>query len=161
MVTLRKLEPTDLPYLYRWENDAASWPSGSIHNPISRQDLRDYIETTTGDGYRDGQLRLIVIDDETTMGCVDLYDIDPRNRKAGVGIYIAPEHRGHGVGREAMLQLQHLAFEHLGLDMLYAFVSIDNSPSSALFESLGYRPSSPIARWTLEADAVIWQLCKL
>ena len=60
MVRLRKLEPSDLPFLYRWENDAAVWADSDTHNPLSQQDLRSYIENTTGDIYRDGQLRLII-----------------------------------------------------------------------------------------------------
>ena len=42
MIHLRKIEPTDVPYLYRWENDASAWADGSNHNPLSQQDLRDY-----------------------------------------------------------------------------------------------------------------------
>ena len=60
MIKLRKIEPSDLPFLYQWENDAASWADGANHNPLSQQDLRDYIASTTGDIYRDGQLRLII-----------------------------------------------------------------------------------------------------
>ena len=60
MIRLRKLEPSDLPFLYQWENDASSWADGSNHNPLSQRDLRDYIESTTGDIYKDGQLRLII-----------------------------------------------------------------------------------------------------
>ena len=65
MIRLRKIEPTDLPYLYRWENDASVWADGANHNPLSQQDLRAYIASTTGDIYRDGQLRLI-IEERTT-----------------------------------------------------------------------------------------------
>lgn len=160
MISLRKLEPSDLPYLYRWENDASSSAVGSIHNPLSQQDLRDYIASTTGDCYLDKQLRLMIVDDDETEGCVDIYDLDIRNRKAAVGIYIAPDYRGRGVGRAAMRLLHEIAFGQLALEMLYAFVSVDNAPSSALFASLGYTPSSPIAHWTLESDAVLWQLVR-
>ena len=100
-IKLRKIEPTDLPFLYQWENDASVWADGANHNPLSQQDLRNYIESTTGDIYRDGQLRLI-IEDEATLGCIDLFDFDPRNRRAAIGMYIAPEHRGKGVGKEAL-----------------------------------------------------------
>ena len=60
MIRLRKLEPSDLPFLYLWENDASSWADGANHNPLSQQDLRDYIDSTTGDIYKDGQLRLVI-----------------------------------------------------------------------------------------------------
>ena len=162
-IRLRKLEPSDLPFLYLWENDAAAWADGDNHNPLSQQDLRDYIESTTGDIYKDGQLRLIIeqspsTNDQSpiTIGCIDLFDFDPRNRKAALGMYIAPEHRGKGVGRQALEQLEAYAFGHLNLRLLYAVIATNNEPCSALCRSAGYQPSSPLPAWTLESDAVIW-----
>ena len=94
-IHLRKLEPDDLPLLYAWENDAEAWPDSSTHNPLSQEDLRAYIMQTTGDIYRDGQLRLMICIEHTdrSVGCVDLYDVDVRNRKAAVAIYVAKESR--------------------------------------------------------------------
>ena len=156
MINLRKIEPADLPFLYIWENDADSWADGDNHNPLSQQDLRDYIESTTGDIYRDGQLRLIIEEEGVTMGCIDLFDFDPRNRKAALGMYIAPEHRGKGVGRMALEQMEKYAFGHLNLRLLYAVIATNNAPCTALYKTSGYTPSSPLQGWTLEADAVIW-----
>ena len=162
-IRLRKLEPSDLPFLYLWENDAAVWADGDNHNPLSQQDLRDYIESTTGDIYKDGQLRLIIEQSPSTnyqspitIGCIDLFDFDPRNRKTALGMYIAPEHRGKGVGRRALEQLEAYAFGHLNLRLLYAVIATNNEPCSALYRSAGYQPSSPLPAWTLESDAVIW-----
>ena len=157
MLRLRKIEPTDLPFLYQWENDAASWADGANHNPLSRQDLRDYIASTTGDIYRDGQLRLIIeSSNPATLGCVDLFDLDPRNRRAAIGMYIAPEYRGKGVGHEALKQLEDYAFGFLHLRCLYAVIATNNTPCSTLYSHAGYTPSSPLPAWTLESDAVIW-----
>ena len=163
MIKLRKLEPSDLPFLYQWENDASAWADGDNHNPLSQQDLRDYIEATTGDIYKDGQLRLIIeqspiTNDQSpiTIGCIDLFDFDPRNRKAALGMYIAPEHRGKGVGRQVLEQLETYAFGHLNLRLLYAVIATNNAPCTALYRSAGYQPSSPLPAWTLESDAVIW-----
>ena len=64
MLRLRKIEPSDLPFLYQWENDATMWADSDTHNPLSRHDLHQYIENTTGDIYRDGQLRLIIEDSQ-------------------------------------------------------------------------------------------------
>jgi diamine N-acetyltransferase len=161
-IRLRKLEPSDLPYLYQWENDASVWADGSNHNPLSQQDLRDYIASTTGDIYRDGQLRLIIEERSTlnlqpsTLGCIDLFDFDPRNRRAAIGMYIAPEYRGKGVGRAALEALEDYAFGHLNLRVLYAVIASSNIPCSSLYRSAGYQPSTPLASWTLESDAIIW-----
>ena len=156
MLRLRKIEPSDLPYLYRWENDASAWADGANHNPLSQQDLRDYIASTTGDIYRDGQLRLIIEEDGATIGCIDLFDFDPRNRRAAIGMYIAPEFRGKGIGHEAVKQLEAYAFGFLRLRVLYAVIAVSNTACSALYEHAGYQPSSPLASWTLESDAILW-----
>lgn len=163
MVHLRKIEPSDLPFLYQWENDASVWADGSNHNPLSQQDLRAYIESTTGDIYRDGQLRLIIEEANSqqptakvTCGCIDLFDFDPRNRRAALGMYIAPEFRGKGVGKQALQALEQYAFSHLNLRVLYAVIATNNIPCSALYRDAGYTPSSPLKGWILESDALIW-----
>ena len=155
-IKLRKLEPSDLPFLYQWENDASVWADGANHNPLSQQDLRDYIESTTGDIYKDGQLRLIIEEEGATVGCIDLFDFDPRNRRAALGMYIAPEHRGKGVGKEALRLLEEYAFGHLNLRVLYAVIATKNTACTALYRNAGYTLSSPLSNWTLEGDAILW-----
>lgn len=158
MLRLRKIEPSDLPFLYQWENDATMWADSDTHNPLSRHDLHQYIENTTGDIYRDGQLRLIIESSEAgIMGCIDLFDFDARNRKAAIGMYIAPEARGKGVGKQGVEQLLDYAFGFLHLRMIYAIISVHNHPCSRIYEQMGFIPSSPLKDWTLEGDAILWQ----
>ena len=162
MIKLRKIEPSDLPFLYQWENDATMWADSDTHNPLSRHDLHQYIENTTGDIYRDGQLRLIIegVADTSSpniIGCIDLFDFDARNRKSAIGMYIAPEARGKGVGKQAVQLLEDYAFGFLHLRMLYAIISVHNSACSHIYEQMGYIPSSLLRDWTLEGDAILWQ----
>ena len=167
MIKLRKIEPLDLPFLYQWENDATMWADSDTHNPLSRHDLHQYIENTTGDIYRDGQLRLIIEDSQLStfnsqlstkiVGCIDLFDFDARNRKAAIGMYISPDARGNGVGKQAVQLLEDYAFGFLHLRMLYAIISVHNTPCSHIYEQMGYSPSSLLKDWTLEGDAVLWQ----
>ena len=92
MIKLRKIEPNDLPFLYQWENDAASWADGANHNPLSQQDLRDYIASTTGDIYRDGQLRLIIeqITNDQSPGASSRQTEEVRDRSAEKGYHQSP-----------------------------------------------------------------------
>ena len=164
---LRKIEPSDLPFLYLWENDATMWADSDTHNPLSRHDLHQYIENTTGDIYRDGQLRLIIEESQLStfnsqlstkiVGCIDLFDFDARNRKAAIGMYIAPHARGNGVGKQAVQLLLDYAFGHLQLRMLYAIISVHNTPCSHIYEQMGFTASSVLQDWTLEGDAILWQ----
>lgn len=163
MLRLRKIEPSDLPFLYQWENDVTMWADSDTHNPLSRHDLHQYIENTTGDIYRDGQLRLIIESNDATqpttsiLGCIDLFDFDARNRKAAIGMYIAPEFRGKGIGTQAVQLLEDYAFCFLHLRMLYAIISVHNTACSHIYERMGYTPSSLLKDWTLEGDAILWQ----
>lgn len=139
------------------------WADSDTHNPLSRHDLHQYIENTTGDIYRDGQLRLIVEQRDERgevreiLGCIDLFDFDARNRKAAIGMYIAPEARGKGVGKQTVQLLLDYAFDFLHLRMLYAIISVHNTACSHIYEQMGFTPSSPLANWTLEGDAILWQ----
>lgn len=185
MLSLRKIEPSDLPFLYLWENDRTVWRDGDTHNPLSQQDLRAYIESTTGDIYRDGQLRLIIeersgekqIEQEPsgdkwrekersgyersgaevlTIGCIDLFDFDIRNRKAAMGLYIAPEYRRHGYAKEAVSVLREYAFEVLHLRLLYVHIGEWNTPCLSLFEQLGFEQVAVLPRWALEGDVKVY-----
>lgn len=147
------------------------WADSDTHNPLSRHELRQYIENSTGDIYRDGQLRLIIegceiapisstqypLSDTRTLGCIDLFDFDTRNRKAAIGMYIAPEARGKGVGKQAVQELLDYAFGFLHLRMVYAIISVNNASCSHIYEQMGFIPSSILKAWTLEGDAILWQ----
>lgn len=168
-VFLRKLEPEDLPLLYQWENDASVWADGDTHNPLSQNDLRDYIMRTTGDMFLDGQLRMIVCQASTNesegsfatsgeaMGCVDLYDVDIRNRKVAVAVYVAPQFRNKGVAREALLQIKSYVAEFLGFRMLYAWVRVGNVASEKAFKATGFSEVARLPKWINEGDVCILQ----
>lgn len=157
MIRLRKIEPTDIPYLYQWENDARMWADSDTHNPLSQADLREYVASSTGDIYRDGQLRLMIDEDGSTMGCIDLFNFDPRNRKAAIGMYIAPHARGRGIGTKAVELIEEYAFGFLKLRMLYAIIATKNTACSTIYKKEGYEPSSILKAWTIEDNAILWQ----
>lgn len=159
MLKLRALEIADLPYLYQWENDAAAWCDSDTHNPLSQHLLRDYIESSTGDIYKDGQLRLVIEVEQdasvVTVGCVDLFDFDARTGKAAIGMYLAPEHRGKGYGREALRQLETYAFSFLHLHQLYAIIGCDNAATTHIYEQVDYRLVAQLPDWIRRANGYV------
>ncbi|MBQ0034483.1 MAG: GNAT family N-acetyltransferase [Bacteroidales bacterium] len=161
---LRALEIEDLPYLYQWENDARAWGDSEIHNPLSHKLLREYIESASGDIYKDGQLRLIVEENGATIGVVDLFDFDPRSRKAAIGMYIAPECRSCGLGAKSLQLLEDYSFEFLGLHQIYAIIAEDNAACVRIFDAAGYLRSSLLKDWVVRSngysDAVVFQKIK-
>lgn len=158
-ILLRKLEPDDLPQLYLWENDAEAWLDGNTHNPLSEADLRDYILRTTGDIYQDGQLRLMIcLPSQTSpVGCVDLYDVDIRNRKAAVAIYVDPSMRRQGIARQALLRLKTYVTNILCFRFLYAFVREQNSASLNLFQFAEFQQVACLPNWVNEGNILVLQ----
>ncbi|MGI9550117.1 MAG: GNAT family N-acetyltransferase, partial [Aurantibacter sp.] len=108
--------------------------------PYSKQVLRKYLENAHRDIYDVKQLRLCICDNSNKlMGLIDLFDFDPKNRRAGIGIVVLQnENRNKGVGSEAISLLSEYAFETLALRQLFANVTEDNEASLHLFKKLGF-----------------------
>lgn len=107
--------------------------------------------TTSSLPFREGQ------GEGSILGCIDLFDFDARNRKAAIGMYVAPQARGKGVGKQAVQLLLDYAFGFLHLRMLYAIISVHNTPCAHIYEQSDFTPSAHLRHWTLEGDAILWQ----
>ncbi|MEL4308777.1 GNAT family N-acetyltransferase [Joostella sp. CR20] len=139
-IYLRALEPEDLDFLYALENDEKVWEVSETLAPYSKFILKQYLANSHKDIFEVKQLRLAISNYENKLlGLIDLFDFDPKNKRAGVGIIVLESsNRNKGIGREALSLLLDYAFEHLDLHQLYANISENNSPSIHLFSSLGF-----------------------
>jgi RimJ/RimL family protein N-acetyltransferase len=72
--------------------------------------------------------------------------------EADLGWVLAPEHRGHGYGREAVAALLAICFDDLGLRRVTAGCFAVNEPSWRLMESLGMRREAHTVRDGLHRD---------
>ena len=137
-LTLRALEPSDVDQLFKWENDTSLWHLSSTLTPFSRFALEQYVMNAGEDIYANKQLRLMIDlnheGDSITIGCIDLFDFDPVNMRAGIGIMIIKDEREKGYASEAIDLMVEYAFDLLHLHQLYANVLIDNQASLELFK---------------------------
>lgn len=107
IVRLRAVEPEDAELLYAWENDTSVWSVSGTTEPFSRAQMERFIaaQLQGGDLFRTGQLRLIVETraEARPVGIADLFEFDPLNRRAGLGILIHDEDdRGRGYASDAV-----------------------------------------------------------
>jgi diamine N-acetyltransferase len=156
---LRAIEPGDVEQLLAWENDASTWWLGASLSPYSKAVMIKYSEGGH-DIYRDKQLRLILdaCNEEgqwRTVGAVDLYDYDPRNHRAGVGIVVDQLERRNGHAFVGLELLSKYAFEHLGVHQLYAEVPGGHEPSIGLFKKAGYVGDEVRKDWVRKGS--IWK----
>lgn len=164
-IYLRALEPNDLEFIYAIENDQSIWEVSNTQTPYSRFLVRQYLENAHQDIYEAKQLRLAICQDEDfpAIGLIDLFDFDPKNNKAGVGILIQDSaHRNQKIGSEALDLLIRYSFRHLNLHQLYANIGTQNEPSKALFTKFGFECIGVKKDWNLingvYQDEAIYQL---
>lgn len=140
-IYLRALEPDDLEFIYRLENNEAIWEVSNTQTPYSRFLIRQYLENAHQDIYEAKQLRLAICKKNSfdAIGLIDLFDFDPVNNRAGVGIIIQDtEERNKGIGTEALQLLIDYAFSRLQLHQLYANIDSGNVASVSLFTNFGF-----------------------
>lgn len=150
-IKLRALEPSDIDFLESTENDESLWQLSNTIVPFSRYQLEQYILTASMDIYESKQLRLVISDySNQPIGFIDLFEFDPVNNRAGIGIVILEANkRGKGFGKEALELLIQYSFSVLNLHQLYCQISESNNHSLNLFESLGFSKVALKKDWTL------------
>ena len=139
-IFLRALEKEDLDFLFKLENDTGIWEISGTVAPYSKSILEFYLENAHRDIYDVKQLRLVICTNNgIVLGLIDLFDFDPKNKRAGIGIIIVEESkRNRGVGSEALEILCTYAFHSLELHQLYANILEENERSIHLFKKLGF-----------------------
>ena len=140
-IKLRAIEPSDIDLLHKWENDRSIWSVSNTITSFSRKEIEEYI-TSIRDIYADKQLRLMIClaSNDKSIGCIDLFDFDNNNLRAGVGILIAePSQRQKGYASEALELLIKYCFTILNLHQLYCNIPADNEASLKLFKKHGFQ----------------------
>ena len=164
-IYIRALEPNDLEFVYAMENDQSIWEVSNTQTPYSRFLVKQYLENANQDIYEAKQLRLAICQDQDfpAIGLIDLFDFDPKNNRAGVGIVIqGNDNRNQKIGSEALQLLIHYAFHHLNLHQLYANIGTENVASNALFTKFDFEIIGIKKDWILVngnyKDEAIFQL---
>ncbi len=157
-IKLRALEPDDIDLLYKWENDETIWKVSNTLAPFSKHILRKYIENAHLDIFEAKQLRLMIdmIDEKgnlNTIGAIDLFEFDPLNNRAGIGILIGEKsERRKGYASEALDKLIQYTFNTLHLHQLFCNIGEENTESLELFKKKGFRITGTKADWLKSKD---------
>lgn len=93
-----------------------------------------------------GSLRLYAL----PYGCIDLYNYDPVNHRAAIGIMVAAEYRRQGYALAMLHELERMFTPQLR--QLYADIAAPNTASLALFRKAGYTLCGHFKEW-LEYDS--------
>lgn len=146
-IRLRALEPEDLDWLFAIENNELLWEISSTIQPFSKVLLARYIENANQDFYSAKQLRLVILYKEKPVGLLDLFEYEPQDHRAGLGILILPEFESKGIATTAIEIGVNYGFSILQLHQIYVNITADNTRSIALFKKLNFQLVGTKKEW--------------
>lgn len=150
-LSLRAPEPRDVNLIYIWENSSDEAHTTLRTGPVSRFQIEEFVRNYDSEIYTAGSLRFMidVVTDNSaeTVGTIDVFDYDHRNRHAFVGIYITPKQRRRGLAAQALETVCGMMKAKVGMHSLAALVAENNAASRALFEAAGFKPSGRLQSW--------------
>ena len=138
-IYLRTVAIGDTDVITAWENNPEFWEVTEEHGPFSRETISEFIQNAI-DLETNGQQRFMIVgNDETPVGALDLFDFDTTLRTAGIGILIAdPAQRKQGFAHDALSAfIYHCAMEK-SISELRCLIYENNFPSISLFEKNGF-----------------------
>ncbi|WP_369995880.1 GNAT family N-acetyltransferase [Winogradskyella sp.] len=153
-IYLRALEPEDLDFVHNIENDTSFWHLSDTQTPYSRYLIKQYLKNAKQDIYEAKQLRMAICDmGNNTIGLIDVFDFNIKNKRAGIGIVIKDElNRSKGYGKEALNILVDYCFKVLHLHQVYANISENNETSLKLFEGSGFKKIGLKKDWSFDGN---------
>lgn len=114
------------------------------------------LKAQQGDSLSSGKLTLYAFDpDDRPVGCVELYNYDPINRRAAVGIVVSNEYRHQGFGSAMIQALTHFCRSNTSLHQIYADIAATNVPSLLIFQKAGYTHCATLTDWVIRSDKFI------
>ena len=166
IIKLRALEPEDLDFLFKTENNSNFWEVSSTQIPFSKHVLKQYLANAHLDIYEAKQLRLLIVkkDIDEAIGMIDLFDYNPQHKRAGIGILILNKYQNKGYATQAMQLFINYTFTYQNLHQIYANVPVDNNQSVNLFKKLNFIQTGLKKQWIKKnedyKDAIFFQIIK-
>ena len=153
-VTLRSPKLLDLDQLLLWENNLDN--SLYSDNPIfyTREQIEQFL-TSDQDIFLDRQIRFMIDSSGSPIGCVDLFEYDMVNSRAGVGIFIDEKFRNMGFGTKALSLLKSICMKDYFILNLHVNILYTNKESIQLFERAGFTKNGVKENWIRTENSML------
>lgn len=137
-VTLRKVRAEELPTVYGWRYDVETWLL-TEDEPYVVPTYEEFVAEMTRPGNQEGAAFFGVDIEGRLVGSCSLWGIDLHNRYAHIGMSIGSrEHRGQGLGRDALAVITDYGFRLRGLHRLQLETLASNEAMVRTALSVGY-----------------------
>lgn len=137
-VTLRKVRPDELPAVYAWHYDVETFLLAD-DGPYVVPTYEEFVAERARPGQQEDAAWFGIDAEGRLVGGCGLWGIDLHNRFAHVGMSIGSrEHRGQGLGRDALAVITDYGFRLRGLHRLQLETLAGNEAMIRTALSVGY-----------------------
>ncbi|MDP6403372.1 MAG: GNAT family N-acetyltransferase [SAR202 cluster bacterium] len=130
---VRTAQITDLELFWRWANDPVTRWNSFSPNEISLKEHSEWFRRTIASP--SSRIYVVELDDEP-VGQVRFDKVS--SDEAEIDVYIAPEHRGRGLGTLALRLTREMARKDLGIAGVIGIVKTSNPASCAAFQKADF-----------------------
>ena len=155
-ITLRCAEPEDAGQIFLWENDRDIWRVSGTHVPYTRFQIEQFL-LGNNDLASQKQLRLMIDLNESgkSIGCIDIFDYDSFNGRAGLGILIDKAFRQQGYAKAALALCVEYLFHDVMLHQVYCSIDELNTESQQLFVGQGFVLCGRRKDWLMTSEGYL------
>ncbi len=150
LVRLRALELSDLERVYSWINDREVTRYVAARYPMSRADEERWLRGSSPNSFGGGvQLAIEVKSGEAKngetkvgahIGNIDLVEVRPEDRKAGLGVMIGDkDYWSNGYGTDAVITILRFAFHEMNLNRVWLHAFDFNERAQACYRKCGFQ----------------------
>lgn len=133
---LRTIEEEDLEFLRDTVNDPTVRTYLGRRGPFNLEQEREFFEGVVSD---DEHLNLLITVDGDRAGTIGLQPVNPQHGTGEIGLFLAEDAWGQGLGTEAARLVTDHAFADRAIHRVKARVFEGNEASKRVWEKLGYR----------------------
>ena len=140
-VFLRKLQETDVDFIFEWENNIDFWKVSGTTKPFTKQEISEFV-AGEHNILENKQIRYVIclIENNKAIGTIDLFEYNKSKQLAGVGILIADKlYRQKGYADEALKLIANYCSNELNIVTIFCNIFKDNIHSIRLFEKNGFQ----------------------
>ena len=81
------------------------------------------------------------------IGSISLWNINWQHFRAQIGIWLIPSYWGKGLGEKSINLIKNIAFNHLKINRLEAYIAKENIKSIVLFEKCGFKEEGKLKQY--------------
>ena len=81
------------------------------------------------------------------IGSVSLWAINWYHQRSGIGIWILPKYWEQGLGAKAIILTRNIAFNHLKINRVEAYIAIQNERSINVFKKSGFKEEGLLKKY--------------